>query len=235
VYTRLLSRIDIHIIFAHILTMDDQEKQHIFIYGLGNNAPEYLNTRHNAGRIIIEIFNRNNQLQPDKKKSLYISQYQEFTCAYGNGFMNTSGSQLNEYIQFKKPQIKQLIVIQDDSDQKSGSIKLVKGGGHAGHKGIQDIYNHCLNWNISPTDIWRIKVGIRPDQNVLRSETFVLKTFAPAEIADIQSFAKDLWHQLSQESNTTFNTLQFFVNSYTMGKSSIQKITTQNTPLTAKK
>ncbi|GAB4146494.1 MAG: aminoacyl-tRNA hydrolase [Patescibacteria group bacterium] len=160
----------------------------IIVFGLGNNEGKYLETKHNAGRIVLESWVQDLGLKFEQKDKYYFAKEtasEPIYYVYSRGYMNTSGQALQSFIDYFKIKFSPddiLIVLQDDSDQLTGNLKLVSGGGSAGHNGINDIYRHLLNWNLDLQNMWRFKIGIRPENNRAKSETFVLSGCAPAEI-----------------------------------------------------
>lgn len=144
----------------------------MLLYGLGNNAPKYLHTRHNVGRILLESLA---ETSFQKKNGYLYRQAGPHEHLLSAGFMNDSGLPLVEYTRYFKTEADTLLIFQDDSDQLEGRVKLVQGGGSAGHHGINSIYRHLLATPFAVEDVWRLKIGIRPEENRQKSETFVLK------------------------------------------------------------
>ena len=152
-------------------------------YGLGNNEAKYLETKHNLGRLVLEkiVSNLGGKFELSAKVSFYKHIFENDEIAYfvySNGFMNTSGEALSSFLKYYKidttsPDFK-LIILHDDSDQIEQSFKFLPGGGSAGHNGIIDIYKHLPGLGTDINQIWRLKIGIRPPNNKLKSETFVL-------------------------------------------------------------
>jgi len=66
----------------------------MIIVGLGNPGAEYENTRHNTGRMILDMFRQKNDLpewQEDKKLKSLISKKNKITLLLPETFMNKSG------------------------------------------------------------------------------------------------------------------------------------------------
>ncbi len=176
----------------------------LVFYGLGNNDSKYLQTKHNVGRIITQNLASYFACQ-FKEKDNYAFCKKDFEevevyFLYSLGYMNTIGNPLNKFIKYFKLPTNQLnfrlIILQDDSDQITGKQKLVVGGGTAGHKGIDSIYKNILSINLDLTRIWRLKIGIRPEGNKLKSETFVLSQISAEEKIYLDNLTKkciQLW------------------------------------------
>ena len=192
----------------------------LLIYGLGNNDPKYLHTKHNAGRIAMEKWANLENLEFQKKdkyawsKGLLGNESAYFV--YSLGYMNESGQALQSFLKYFKLEFREsdnLVILQDDSDQLSGKQKFVNAGGSAGHHGINDIYRNMQNWNLTLEQIRRIKIGIRPEGNKGRSEHFVLQPLGSDDLSRFEqigakcydlkaSFTDRNWPKIQQELNS---------------------------------
>jgi peptidyl-tRNA hydrolase, PTH1 family len=159
----------------------------LIFYGLGNNEAKYLKTKHNIGRTVVEQLAVTLKVNfVDSGQGCMLSKAKiddtEIWLVYSKGYMNTTGEPISKLIKYFKLEAQdfQLMILQDDSDQIIGSNKLMPGGGSAGHNGIISSYLHLASL-IEQKDIWRLKIGIRPEGNKLKSETFVLSPFNSTE------------------------------------------------------
>ena len=163
----------------------------IVIYGLGNNEKKYLNTKHNVGRLLLERLANIEQLNFSLKNSFSYARNSEFSFVYSNGFMNVSGKPLFDFWQyFKLSSDDILIILQDDSDQTEGLNKFVLGGGSAGHRGINSIYEYLNSMGLKKENVWRLKIGIRPIENKLKSETFVLSAVTANDLNNLNKLSE---------------------------------------------
>jgi peptidyl-tRNA hydrolase, PTH1 family len=159
----------------------------LIFYGLGNNEAKYLKTKHNIGRVVVEQLAAKFETNfTDSGQGCMLAKAKvgetEIWLVYSKGYMNTSGEPISKLIKYFKLRAEnyQLTILQDDSDQIVGSNKLMPGGGSAGHNGIISSYLHLASL-VEQKDIWRLKIGIRPEGNKLKSETFVLSPFNSTE------------------------------------------------------
>ncbi|MES2315518.1 MAG: aminoacyl-tRNA hydrolase [Patescibacteria group bacterium] len=113
------------------------------IVGLGNPGPEYKNTRHNTGRIIVGLIE--SKLEKVKAKFLLP-----------DTFMNKSGKQVAPFIKTKKD-LKDLIVIYDDIDLPLGKMKISFNRSSGGHNGLGSIIK-----TLKSEEFLRIRIGITP-------------------------------------------------------------------------
>lgn len=134
-----------------------------YIVGLGNPTEEYADTRHNAGRIAVEIFAHLNdfpEFVANKKAVGMISEgkikKEKVTAILPDTFMNKSGASVKPFITSVK-KAENLIVVHDDLDLPLGKIKLLFNRGSGGHKGVESVRKAVK------TDAFlRIKMGISP-------------------------------------------------------------------------
>ena len=188
----------------------------ILIYGLGNNETQYLNTKHNIGRLVIENLAQQWDLSFTQNKGIHLAKNSNLNIwlAYSNGYMNNCGLPLGELIRYYKisPKSLQIMIIQDDSDQNSTAVKLTVGGGSAGHNGIISVYQHLASFGIEPNNIWRLKIGIRPHGNRLKSETFVLSANTLEDNATVNNVANCLYSKSNLISVSNLSKLQNLLN-----------------------
>jgi len=160
------------------------------IVGLGNPGEKYKKTRHNLGFLMVDYLAAGNKWKENKKANcLYIKKQiglEEVELIKPLTFMNNSGKTVN-YLQ-KKHRLKpeNILIIHDEIDLPLGEIRIQKGRGPAGHKGVQSIINQ-----LGTKDFIRIRVGIKPVENQSSdTEKFVLEKFTPAEEKIVQQTIK---------------------------------------------
>ena len=114
------------------------------IAGLGNPGKKYENTRHNMGFLAVDLLAEKYGIRIDKIK---------FKALVGEGriagqkvllvkpqtYMNLSGQSIVEVMNFYKVEIENLIVIYDDIDIPTGTIRLRKKGSAGTHNGMRNI------------------------------------------------------------------------------------------------
>lgn len=134
------------------------------IVGLGNPGLFYANNRHNIGYMCVKRFARDYKIRLNKKQGLARIGMGEIdgekvVLARPQTFMNESGEAVIRLVDRYKIGNSDLIVIHDDLDLPVGKIRLRRGRGSGGHKGIESIIG-CLGKG----DFYRVRVGIgRPD------------------------------------------------------------------------
>jgi len=131
------------------------------VVGLGNPGEEYLETRHNVGRMVLDAYVKTNKLkdwQEDKKlKSLKTEAKAGKNKALflkPETFMNKSGEAIKSIITSKK-KAETLIVIHDDLDLPLGKIKISFNKSSGGHKGVESIIK-----TVKTEGFIRLRLGI---------------------------------------------------------------------------
>jgi PTH1 family peptidyl-tRNA hydrolase len=161
-------------------------KQIKCIVGLGNPGEQYVQTRHNAGWLVLD------QLCAAVWCTDFIYQ-KKFDAQLANGmidgwqiiavkpqtYMNRSGKTVQALLSYYEISLDDLLVIHDDIDLAPGRTKLKYGGSAGWHNGIRDIH-----LQIGTDQIRRLKLGIgRPDTPKYAITDYVLGRFSQEELA----------------------------------------------------
>ena len=165
------------------------------IVGLGNPGSGYSRNRHNIGFICLNYFARRNAIRWDRKQARARTGTGEIEgdsvlLAKPQAYMNCSGHSVSRLVNKFKVNINDLIVIHDDLDLPLARIRIRRGGGSGGHKGINSIIGE-----LDSREFIRIRFGIgRPlsdDSIVLTDEAdifdFVLSDFTTDEQKSIET------------------------------------------------
>lgn len=140
------------------------------ILGLGNPGKKYENTWHNIGFIALDEFKKKNNFpgfKLSKKFNALISKKGDIILVKPNTYMNESGKSarlISEYYNSLP------LIIHDDIDVIMNRIKVSKGRGSAGHKGVESVFESLDN-----NDIVRIRIGIMSQEGKEKAEKIVLK------------------------------------------------------------
>ena len=136
------------------------------IIGLGNPEEEYSKTRHNMGFNTINKLAQKYNIEINKNKfqGLYenaIIEGQKVVLIKPQTYMNLSGNCVKEFVDFYKVESENVLVIYDDMDIESGTIKIRKKGSAGGHNGMKSIIQM-----LGTEEFPRIRIGIgRPKHN----------------------------------------------------------------------
>ncbi len=115
------------------------------VVGLGNPGEEYLETRHNMGRMVVDAFSKANGFEDwraDKKLKALASEGKlgknKVLLLKPETFMNKSGETVKPLVKSRKT-AETLVVIHDDLDLPLGKIKISFNRSSGGHKGVESI------------------------------------------------------------------------------------------------
>ena len=156
-------------------------------FGLGNPGEKYEKTRHNAGRILLDIVAENNNATETTNASskVIIKEFKldgsEVVCISPLVFMNDSGGIVKRY---RDPE-HMLIVVYDDIDLPFGELRLSYNKSGGSHNGVLSVVKQLgtqksitLRIGVSPADPVR---GMRRPVGKGNVQTFVLKDFTHDE------------------------------------------------------
>ncbi|MDO8575645.1 MAG: aminoacyl-tRNA hydrolase [bacterium] len=185
-------------------------KKYIFV-GLGNPGEEYLNTRHNVGRIILESFKKKKDFSDwkfDKKINALVSEGKikktAITLVMPETFMNKSGDALKKIVKVKvskgQKSAEDLVVIHDDLDIPLGKVKMSFNKSSGGHRGVESIIK------VLKTEAFiRVRVGVvkalasgalkKPVGDKAVGD-FILGKFSPAENDILKKISKHIEESL---------------------------------------
>lgn len=131
--------------------------------GLGNPGEEYRRTRHNVGFRVIEALAELGGKGKFKKK--YKGEFAEIAvpaCTEirvgllkPQTYMNRSGMSVKEAVKSLGITAEDVIVVHDELDLPLGKIRIKKGGGTAGHKGLESVREF-----LGTSDFVRVRIGI---------------------------------------------------------------------------
>ncbi|HEY4489501.1 MAG TPA: aminoacyl-tRNA hydrolase [Candidatus Paceibacterota bacterium] len=132
------------------------------IMGLGNPGAEYAKTRHNAGRMAVELFAKQERFEDfvfKKAANALVAQGsidgEKVMLVLPETYMNHSGKSAPAFVKSVKAAQK-LLVVRDDLDMPLGAIKMTMyGRGSGGHKGVESIMRA-----LRTKEFAQLKIGI---------------------------------------------------------------------------
>ena len=130
------------------------------IAGLGNPGRIYAHNRHNIGFMCLSHFAKTQGILFDKKQGqARIGAGQiagdQIILARPQTYMNLSGQAVSRLVRKFDISPDNLLIIHDDLDLPLGKIRLRRGGGSGGHKGVKSIAAA-----LASQDFTRLRVGI---------------------------------------------------------------------------
>ena len=149
------------------------------IVGLGNPGEDYAHTRHNAGFDTIDVLadewganywkDKGGALVAEVKPRALDGE--TLILAKPQSYMNLSGGPVTNLMKAYGVSPDEVIVIHDDLDLPSGSIRVKRGGGHAGHNGLRSIIDKTKTREFN-----RVRIGIGRPPGKMPVVDFVLTT-----------------------------------------------------------
>jgi PTH1 family peptidyl-tRNA hydrolase len=151
------------------------------IVGLGNPGLRYCDTRHNVGFLVIDRLADLYGVTLDRK---------DFDACWGKvkldetsvllvkptTFMNLSGYAVQGLAHYFGIAVSDIIVIHDDLDLPFETIRLKKGGGDGGHKGVMSI-----SGQLGDSEFVRVRLGIGRAREQMSPRDYVLQSFSREE------------------------------------------------------
>lgn len=157
------------------------------IIGLGNPGKAYENTRHNAGVMLVDrIEEILKQVQDDQK-----ARYKTLKL---KTFMNDSGVEVRELMNYYKLSPKDIIIAHDDLDIPLGSFKIQHAKGPHGHNGILSVERE-----LKSDDFLRIRIGIenRDKENKVAGVEYTLQNFNTEEREKLNTVFEEIAQALT--------------------------------------
>lgn len=130
------------------------------IAGLGNPGKEYAKTRHNSGWMALDRLAEKCQADVTTKKfNAYIAivhiEGEQVMLMKPLTYMNESGSAVSQAVSYYHIDPADILILHDDMDLPTGSVRIRKSGSAGGQKGMKSIIN-CLGTD----QIVRIRIGV---------------------------------------------------------------------------
>lgn len=148
------------------------------ITALGNPGEKYSKTRHNMGFMVADKLAEkyNFSFKLESKFNAEISKTniegESVIVCKPQTYMNLSGQSVRPILDYYKLSTDDLFLIYDDINLDLGKVRFRAKGSDGGHNGVKSI---ILETKSDKFD--RLKVGIGPQPQFMKSECFVLSTF----------------------------------------------------------
>lgn len=149
---------------------------------LGNPGEKYARTRHNVGRILIDLIKTD------------IEKIDSFEIFVPETFMNESGKAVAEYFRYHEG--RDLVIIYDDKDLAYGTFRISHDRGDGGHNGVKSIIE-----SLGTREFIRIRIGIAPhdtDGKEIKAphgeavQGYVMGNVSEREEESLRAIAKDI-------------------------------------------
>jgi PTH1 family peptidyl-tRNA hydrolase len=149
------------------------------IAGLGNIGPDYEQTRHNIGFMVLDALAKASNAIFEDKRYGFVTEMRlrnkSLLLLKPSTFMNLSGNAIRYWMQKEKIETENLLVVVDDLALPFGTLRLKSKGSDAGHNGLKHIQE--LIGQSYP----RLRFGIGNDFPRGAQVNYVLEEFSPEE------------------------------------------------------
>ncbi len=159
------------------------------VAGLGNIGPEYAQTRHNMGFMVLD------QWAGDADVVFKTERYGDVACVNFKGcqfwllkpstYMNLSGNAVRYWMNKLSIPIEQIVVICDDLNLPFGTLRMKTRGSDGGHNGLKHIIA-----TLESSEFTRIRMGIGNNFQHGEQIDFVLGKLSPEELETLPQLAK---------------------------------------------
>ncbi len=188
-------------LFNRFFKTEEPDPMKYLIAGLGNMGAEYDYTRHNIGFEVVDALAKTFEV-PFKNDQLgdlaeFRFKGRTFVLLKPSTYMNRSGKAIRYWLQKKKINPENLLVILDDKNIPFGTQRLRAKGSDGGHNGLKDI-DQMLGGN----KYARLRIGIGGDFSKGRQVDFVLGKWTDEENDKLPEIIK-----LAGETTKSFGTI----------------------------
>lgn len=161
------------------------------IVGLGNPGVKYELTRHNAGFMVVDnlVEECGGSWQSARGEGLMARiDLAGARVAVGKPatYMNLSGRFVSGLTRYFKVVPEDVLAVYDDVDLPLGTLKLARGGGTAGHKGVKSIIEE-----LGTRDFPRLRIGIGKPEGARDVSGYVLGRFSDRELTIVTQVIED--------------------------------------------
>ncbi len=154
------------------------------IVGLGNIGPEYADTRHNIGFMILDEFAKQESAKFYNMRLAYYTEvnYKGRTLYLikPTTYMNNSGRAVNHWMTTLKIARENVLVVVDDIALPFGTLRLKPKGSAAGHNGLKHI-----EATLGHNEYARLRFGVSDDFPKGRQVDYVLNGFDKEELLEL--------------------------------------------------
>jgi PTH1 family peptidyl-tRNA hydrolase len=166
----------------------EEESEHemgpsTLIVGLGNPGLEYSATRHNLGFLCLDRLATKHRLRFTGKRGKSVLARgaingHDVALAKPQTYMNLSGESVRELLRIYKMPTTALLVVYDDVDLPTGTVRIRERGGPGTHNGMRSIVDE-----LGTTDFPRLRIGVGMPTNGQHLADYVLGLPSPEERA----------------------------------------------------
>jgi peptidyl-tRNA hydrolase, PTH1 family len=166
---------------------DDSRQTRWVVAGLGNPGEQYHRSGHNIGFMVVDFLARKSGARLDRRKFKGLLGEAEIG---GNTVMlvkpqtyyNLSGECIAAILGYYKIPPERLAVIHDEIDLEPRQLRLKRGGGDAGNRGVRSIAGA-----LGTPEFVRVRVGIGRPPAGAEAKEHVLHAMSRAELQEFEA------------------------------------------------
>ncbi len=152
------------------------------VAGLGNPGGEYARSRHNSGFMAIDCLAQSAQVELQRRRFGGITAQATLAdrraiLVRPETFYNASGDCVAALLGYFKVPADRLIVIHDEMDLEAGRLRVKRGGGDAGNRGVRSIAQ-----SLGTPDFIRVRIGLGRPPGDEDPKDYLLKPMRTAEL-----------------------------------------------------
>ena len=164
-------------------------EKEFLVVGLGNIGPEYAQTRHNVGFMVLDAWAQaSNALFSTQRYGDLLSisiKGRTFHLLKPSTYMNLSGNAVRYWMNKLEIPLENLVVICDDLNLPFGTVRMRAKGSDGGHNGLKNI-----NELMETQEYARIRIGVGHDFNQGGQIDFVLGNFSGEQKTELENICK---------------------------------------------
>lgn len=164
-------------------SIEDTSMKYLIV-GLGNIGPEYAETRHNIGFMVLDYLAQKFDAKFDTGRHSFVTEIKSkgrtYVLVKPTTYMNLSGKAVGHWLSNLKLTPDQMMVITDDIALPFGKLRIRAKGSAGGHNGLKHI-EQTLGHNNYP----RLRFGVGDAFHKGKQVDYVLSTFTEDEKIDL--------------------------------------------------
>ena len=156
------------------------------VVGLGNPGPEYENTPHNIGFLVLDAVAAANSIRVTRKENAALVGLgsvarKPVVLAKPQTFMNLSGPSVKGLLERYELAPGRLLVVYDELDLPWTTMRIKPKGSAAGHKGMKSVIS-----SLGTNEFSRVRLGIHPGHPIRNGADFVLGPFKRSQRKELE-------------------------------------------------
>ena len=152
------------------------------VAGLGNPGPEYTETRHNIGFMVLDALaaGQGVQFSPAKTWRCDWAKWNDVLLVKPMTYMNRSGDSIGPLAQYFRIKPEELLAVVDDVALPLGRLRIRAEGSEGGHNGLRSLAAH-FGYGFP-----RLRIGVGPASGDQELVDHVLGRFKPGERTSVK-------------------------------------------------